>query len=95
MLGFPWNRTRSLIGLIAAAALLGVAVHWLLRSRIKKYSRSNADESLSGFDDGSDADGEAGHIPLNDETRRRLRQVVDNDPDQAAEIIKQWIRGAA
>jgi hypothetical protein len=30
-----------------------------------------------------------------DETRRKLRQMVDDNPDQAAEIIKQWIRGAA
>lgn len=32
---------------------------------------------------------------LPDDTRRKLKQMVDDDPDQAAEIIKQWIRGAA
>jgi flagellar biosynthesis/type III secretory pathway M-ring protein FliF/YscJ len=30
-----------------------------------------------------------------DETRRKLQKMVDDDPDQAAEIIKQWIRDAA
>ncbi len=32
---------------------------------------------------------------ISDETKRKLKQMVDDDPDQAAEIIKQWIRDAA
>ena len=93
----PWSIGSKYIQ--AGAIGLGViAVFALMFRRITQTPRQlPTDETISV---GSRSTRET--IPLRtsadsipDETKRKLKQMVDDDPDQAAEIIKQWIRGAA
>ncbi len=93
----PWSTWSKYIP--AGAIGLGVIALFALMFRRAKPTarRLPSDEPISV---GSRTSRES--IPLHptadsipDETRRKLKQMVDDDPDQAAEIIKQWIRGAA
>jgi hypothetical protein len=88
-----WTRTYSLMVLIAAVVALGFTLPRFLRSRPAR-PETVADSADRYLDDDPGIESR-GQIPLNDEARRRLRRVVEDNPDKAAEIIKQWIRGAA
>ncbi len=88
-----WTRQNSLWALLVAGAALLGAVAWLLRPRSEPQSEPTPAPQYSARV--WEARERAAHIPLNDETRQRLRKVVSDDPDRAAEIIKNWIRDAA
>lgn len=86
---------------LPAAGVVMVTVALLALSLIRRPTalpRVEADNDFArteGHDERESRRARASAQPIPDETKRKLRQMVDDDPDQAAEIIKQWIRGAA
>ena len=95
------GRTVSLFGLIAAGGLLVLAIVWL-----RWAGARDAGEPCEACEPGSAppraerplrpaAAPRREDSPPRDDSKQRLRQLVDDDPDRAAAIIKRWIQDAA
>jgi hypothetical protein len=84
-----WSTYVPAVAIVIAATAVALITGRLIRP--------NQSRSISASDSNSSPDAAGGNAAeaIPDETRRRLKQMVVDDPDQAAEIIKQWIREAA
>jgi flagellar biosynthesis/type III secretory pathway M-ring protein FliF/YscJ len=78
---------------IVAVTLLVIIWGWL--RVLPRVARAQSHPTTARHRDRAPAEPRPTIELVPDETKRKLKQMVDEDPDQAAEIIKQWIRGAA
>jgi hypothetical protein len=79
------------LGIVAVTILV---IIWGPTRILARIRREPAESSPSNVDRSS-SPSRMKTEPVPEETRLKLKQMVDDDPDQAAEIIKQWIRDAA